>query len=391
MADNANQSGSPNISQFENQGIVGRYEYVNTGGRLTTGSHAGGTSTEIYNAYDPRQRGVGANVACGYPAQATGIYSAFPMMSPKYVRHPLRKTAGQMSGLARMYIPVGGPKAVERIINNFERRGDPQLVAVARQLLGESAGKENTGKGYLDFILQGVSQSLDEKYQVSEVLEDNYAVFFFGQRAPIWSFSGSLMNTYQDDWTMNMLRLYSELGRGSQLAKRGLLLHIRYDSLIVGGCMLNFRWDLTSSNELFAPFSFNFLVRSRTILRGSKNIPTKLPDYYANFYDTQLNRADASYMATITQAEKDDEINSQVAQSPEATSVEDLSMMTPEQQLRSISTDAIQDTYNPDSTLTAEELDLISGKSSRSTGTQVRPASNFSSGLKSTPSMLPPM
>jgi hypothetical protein len=262
------------------------------------------------------------------------------MMTPKYARHPSYKTQGQLSGLARMYIPVGSPKAVERIVKGFEGRGDPQLAAVARQLLGQSAGKESTGKGYLDFVLQGVSQSLDEKYQVSEVLEDNYVVFFFGQRAPVWSFSGALMNTYQDDWTMNMLRLYSELGRGSQLAKRGLLLHIRYDSLIIGGCMLNFRWDLSSSNELFTAFSFNFLVRSRTILRGSKNVPTKLPDYYGNFYDTQLNRADAAYMATITQAEKDDNVNDQEAQMPEATSFDELSKMTPVQQLTSISSDA---------------------------------------------------
>lgn len=335
MADNANQSGSPSSSQFENNGIIGRYEYVNTGDSVTNGS-----LTETYNAYDPLNRGVGANAAAGYPALATGVYSAFPMMTPKYARHPTSKTAGRLVGLARMYIPVGSPKGVERIIKGLESRGDPQLVAVARQLLGQSAGKENTGKGYIDFVLQGVSQSLDEKYQVSEVLEDNYAVFFFGQRAPVWSFSGALMNTYQDDWTMNMLRLYSELGRGSQLAKRGLLLHIRYDSLIIGGCMMNFRWDLASSNELFTTFAFNFLVRSRTILRGSKNMPSKLPDYYDNFYTTQLNRTDASYMATITQAEKDDLLNDQEAQMPEATSFDELSKMTPVQQRISISSDA---------------------------------------------------
>lgn len=133
---------------------------------------------------------------------------------------------------------------------------------------------------------------------------------------------------------MNMLRLYAELGRGTQLAKRGLLLHLRYDSLIVGGCMLNFRWDLAATNELFTSFTFNFLVRSRTILRGSKNVPTKLPDYYDNFYNTQLNREDASYMATITQAAKDAEINEQEAQMPEATSFDDLSRMTPAQAAR---------------------------------------------------------
>jgi hypothetical protein len=241
------------------------------------------------------------------------------MMTPKYARHPSNKNAGHLSGLARMYIPVGSPANLTRIIKSLGTR-DPQLVAVAKQLLGASAGKENTGKGYIDFILTGVSQTFSEKYQVSEVLEDNYAVFFFGQRAPIWSFSGSLMNTYQDDWTMNMLRLYSELGRGSQLAKRGLLLHVRYDSLIVAGGMINFQWDLSATNELYTAFSFQFLVRSRTILRGSRSLPTNLPDYYASFYDTQLNQKSASYLAAISQSEREALLNEETAQSPEGTS-----------------------------------------------------------------------
>jgi len=362
VADNSNPSGSPSTSQFENTGIVGRYEYVNTGKSVTSGS-----LTERYNAFDPLNRGVGANASGGYPELATGVYAAFPAMTPKYARHPSHTTAGRLHSLARMYIPVGSPQAKDQILAALKRRKDTQLAEVADRLLGESSGSENTGKGYIDFILQGVSQSLDEKYQVSEVLEDNYAVFFFGQRAPVWSYSGVLMNTYQDDWTMNMLRLYAELGRGSQLAKRGLLLHLRYDSLIVGGCMLNFRWDLAATNELFTSFTFNFLVRSRTILRGSKNVPTKLPDYYDNFYSAQLNREDASYMATITQAAKDAEINEQEAQMPEATSFDDLSRMTPNQQTISIVSDA-----------NARRMDegFVSAQEARGSGPQTLSASD---------------
>jgi len=323
MAGSSNQDSSSS-SQFENQGIVGRYEYVNTGKRLTPGANSGANastdplSTEGYISFNPDSAGMGANQATGHPADAVGIYSAFPMMTPKYARHPSNKNAGHLSGLARMYIPVGSPANLARIIKSLGKR-DPQLVAVAKQLFGASAGKENTGKGYIDFILTGVSQTFSEKYQVSEVLEDNYAVFFFGQRAPMWSFSGSLMNTYQDDWTMNMLRLYSEFGRGSQLAKRGLLLHIRYDSLIVAGGMVNFQWDLSATNELYTAFSFQFLVRSRTILRGSRSLPTNLPDYYANFYDTQLNQNAAAYLAAMSQSEWEALINEQKEQSPEGT------------------------------------------------------------------------
>jgi len=145
VADNTNNSGSPSSTQFEQTGIVGSYEYVNTGKSVTAGN-----LTDKFLAFDPDKRGVGANSSSGFPALATGVYSAFPMMTPKYARHPTPKTAGQLAGLARMYVPVGSPQAVDRLVNSFKSRGDPQLAELARLLFGESSGNEHTGKGYID-------------------------------------------------------------------------------------------------------------------------------------------------------------------------------------------------------------------------------------------------
>lgn len=322
-------STTTNDVQFENTDIISRYVYVNTGDRTLipapdTSATVGAQVTPLV-PFDPKNPNKGANEKGGLPSNAVGVYSAFPTMSPKYVHHDGVRAAN-MGGLARMYIPVSNEKYLTNIIARFKNKNDKQIGAVAEQLFGRSATSDKVGAGYIDFILTNVSHSLQEKFQVSEVLEDNYVAFFFGQRAPMWNFSGALMNTYQDDWTMNMWRLYSEMGRGSQLAKLGLLLYIRYDSVIVGGGMVGFNWDLNSTNELYTPFSFQFLVKTVTTIRGSKIAPSKMPEMWNAFYKTNMNLNDVTYLSlrsTIASSEQDTAVSSQAAGSSD-TVTEDM-------------------------------------------------------------------
>jgi hypothetical protein len=321
----ANKDTTPSKTQFLNADIIRRYEYVNTGKASTPDAAGVVGDTSLLKPYSVKEDGSafpgGANKALGYPDNAIGVYSAFPSMTPKYVQHAGTANGhvtGQFNGLARMYLPVGNDKRVTKIIDSIKKKNDSQLTAVATQLLGVSG--DNAGPGYLDFILMQVSQAYEEKYQVSEVLEDNYVTFFFGQRAPMWTFSGALMNTYQDDWTMNMWRLYSELGRGTQLAKRGLLLNIRYDSVIVGGVMTRFQWDLSAANELFTSFSFSFLVKTVHPIRGSKALPTNISGMgtanSAGFTNVNIQANDDTYRSvrpTISESDDDTAINEQTA------------------------------------------------------------------------------
>lgn len=83
------------------------------------------------------------------------------------------------------------------------------------------------------------------------------------------------MNTYQDDWTMRMFRIFRDLGRGTQLARRGQILRLKYDSMIVTGAMTNFRWSLTAGQETYCPFGFSLLVKSIQIIYGGLSLPTR--------------------------------------------------------------------------------------------------------------------
>lgn len=189
---------------------------------------------------------------------AQGIFSSFPMASAKYARH-FSRDADYFDTMARMYVEVS-PSEYQKFISSIPDQGTQQVLQV---LAGDGTAKG--GRGYIDFLLQSVQQSFQENSQVSETLSDNYVAFFFGQAPPVFQFSGILMNTYQDDWTMRMLRLYRDIGRGSQLARHKKLITITYDSVVIRGAMMNFSWANTAELQTACQFSFNFLVKELRI------------------------------------------------------------------------------------------------------------------------------
>ena len=216
---------------------------------------------------------IGGAAVGGKYASYYGVRSRSPRSTPKYVRYFKNRIHDFVETTARMYIKVNGRP--DKFV--AELGSDENTKAIARVLVGSQdklAGVSSGGKGYIDFFLQQANHALSEKVQIAEVLSDNYVAFFFGQSAPIFRYSGSLMNTFQDDWAMNMLRLYRDIGRGSQTARRGVLFYLKYDSMIISGSLLNLNWVLTGDTEIVVPFSFDFLVRKVHIIYNGLEPPT---------------------------------------------------------------------------------------------------------------------
>lgn len=213
--------------------------------------------TDLWCQYNEK-----ANEIEGRDSLAQGVYSSFSPGTPKYLRrisgrhHEFEGTTARMM----LQLPSGTfPKIYQEIDDT-----------ITRQIFAKLAddGTRMGGIGYIDFILSNVSHGLEEKIQVSETLSDNYTSFFFGHRPPVFQYAGFLMNTFQDDWTMQMLRLFRDLGRGTALARRGLLMHLKYDSMIVSGAMLDFKWIHNGQIESSDSFSFGFLVKRINIIYG---------------------------------------------------------------------------------------------------------------------------
>jgi len=113
----------------------------------------------------------------------------------------------------------------------------------------------------LDFLIQQIQMPLQEKVQISETLNDGYVLFAFGQSPPIWTFSGVLLNTVQDDQASNMFRLYTQILRATQLARRQKSMSLSFDSYVVNGSMMNLNLAMAAQNELYMQFSFQLVVK----------------------------------------------------------------------------------------------------------------------------------
>ena len=129
--------------------------------------------------------------------------------------------------------------------------------------------------GYLDFFIQQATMPLQEKVDIKETLADNYVAYFFGQSPPMWTFSGWLFNSVQDDQATNFLRLYLEILRGTQLARRQKVVSLKIDSYIITGALVASNFQLQSNTEVMVPFSFQLLVKRVAIVTYTEGwVPT---------------------------------------------------------------------------------------------------------------------
>ena len=204
---------------------------------------------------------------------AKGVFSHLPLSTAKYFRHIANRDRNYVDTMARMFLEVN-PDVRATFIDSLEGRYTKNIASVLSTDVNSVLFNEGVAPGYFDFILQRVDHMYSEKVQIVETLSDNYVAFFFGASAPVFTYSGYLMNTFEDDWTMNMYRLFTELGRGTQLAKRGLTIGLKYDSIMVRGAMMDLRWALESTNETAVSFSFQLLVKKVKIWLGSVGTPS---------------------------------------------------------------------------------------------------------------------
>ena len=197
-----------------------------------------------------------------------GIFSEHPGSTPKYATNLgalINEHADFRETMARMFVQVGSKEEYDKFVASAKEL-DPKIEPLARVLAGTNlaVGNKNdgSGTGYIDFLLQNVQHQFQEKMQVVETLADSYVAYFFGQGAPVFQYSGILINTKQDDQAHNMLRIYQTMIRGYQLARRKKILRLRYNNLIVSGAAFNFGFNLAAENEMACPFNFSLLVKS---------------------------------------------------------------------------------------------------------------------------------
>jgi hypothetical protein len=224
-----------------------------------------------------------------YNTRQNGVFGSNPLMSPKYSKFAPRD-AEFRDTLARLYIalPISGDPTRDAVVrqqylDSLPKDGATQ--ALANVLLNSAEGN---GPGFIDFFLTAANEPFQEIMQVDKVLADDYVAFFYGQQPPVFQYSGTLLNSMQDDQRSGFAKAYQLMLRGTQLARRGALARLRYDSVIVTGVMVAQQQQLNADNELAVPFSFSFLVKEYVILQNAAFNRLTPKDYVQLASDTNI-------------------------------------------------------------------------------------------------------
>lgn len=214
--------------------------------------------------------------ASQYNPRQQGVFALNPLATPKYAKNRGARDAEFRDSLARIYVSLADASDAVRSAYLASLPGDQSTQALAKVLLG---GNSQGGSGFIDFFLTQVSEPFQEIVQIDKVMSDDYVAFFFGQNPPQFQYSGMLLNSMQDDQRSGFARAYQLMLRGTQLARRGALARLRYDSVVVSGVMLASQQQLVADNEMAVPFSFTFLVKEYVVLNNPQFNKTSPADY----------------------------------------------------------------------------------------------------------------
>lgn len=209
-----------------------------------------------------------------------GVYAVFPATQPKYRNS---NDSASVASQARLFIDINGnPKTLYPQL--FKAIKSPNAQAMLLALMGTDTGLgTNTGgTGYVDFLLSQVDERRDERYQISEVLSDDFTTYVFGQHAPIWSFSGYLMNSKQDDWAAAFDILYDNVLRASRMADLQQLVRLRYDNKVVTGTIINLQKSMRAELQIVYNFSFQMIIQQVDITIQPQWKPTTLNNQFSS-------------------------------------------------------------------------------------------------------------
>lgn len=181
--------------------------------------------------------------------------------------------------------PGGGTsqvRAFEPIANQMDAISDNYAGVLAsirlidpKQVKSTKPSTNNPRAGQLvpefsKFFLESVREAHNEKFQLVETFNDFY-VYFYGEKPPIYTFSGTLLNLLNYNWKNEFMYFYENFWRGTKAVELGARVFLTYDYQQVQGYILSINTNVNSLTDKAAQFSFSVLVTKRLFFNGSKN------------------------------------------------------------------------------------------------------------------------
>lgn len=112
---------------------------------------------------------------------------------------------------------------------------------------------------YSNFLLQQVREDRNEKYQIMETFGIPY-IYFFGERARIYAFSGILINSADFQWRNEFWANYDSTIRGTKLVEQEARVSLTFDDVMVEGYILGASASEDANNSFMVSFQFQMFI-----------------------------------------------------------------------------------------------------------------------------------
>ena len=171
------------------------------------------------------------------------------------------------------------PNANRKILNTqydynprFLQDSENEEVASLR-LIGKIAGGSKSEEvdlipPYSKFFLESYQEGHMERSQIVETFGEFYA-FFFGERPPVYTFGGTLLNTKDINWKEDFMFYYDNFLRGSKAVEYKAKVVLTYGLSQVEGYILGVNTQAQAANDKGVNVSFQMLVTKRRSMRLS--------------------------------------------------------------------------------------------------------------------------
>jgi hypothetical protein len=151
-----------------------------------------------------------------------------------------------------------------RQINQFD--DDRQTASIrVRTVALKTEDEKDLIPAYTKFFLESVSEQHMERSQIVETFGD-FSVFFYGERPPVYNFSGVLINAKNVNWVQDFMFMYENFLRGTRCVEAGARAILTYGGRQIEGFILGVSNQTTAGTDGGVPMSFQVLVTSRKYL-----------------------------------------------------------------------------------------------------------------------------
>lgn len=158
-------------------------------------------------------------------------------------------------------------------------RGQDSLASI--RLLGPANSRTKERRDlipkFTKFMLQSVQEAHVERHQVVETFGE-FFTFFYGERPPIYNFSGTMVNSKIHNWLSDFMFYYENFLRGTRAVENNATIVLTYGGRQIEGFILNTSNNTQAVTDKGVGITFQVLVIDRKILSLSADFGLTISD-----------------------------------------------------------------------------------------------------------------